>query len=74
MFKTRSVMAEMAGEIDQEGPASTLQDNEAYFRSHSQCIGYKTLAFFIYYQSMWHILRIVTMGVKTMCSEEIGFF
>ena len=52
--------------MDRIGPENPLQSDEAYFDgSHLWCIGYKTLALFVYHPAMWHILRIATMEMKS---------
>ena len=40
-------MAQLAIDMDQNGPEHPLQGEEAYFDGcHSRCVGYKTLALF----------------------------
>ena len=61
--------------MDQDGPDHALQGEEAYFDGcHSRCVGYKTLALFVYHPSMWHKLRLATMGVKNESTHEIIVF
>ena len=68
-------MAQIASDMDEEGPENPLQSEEANFDgAHSQCIGYKTLALFIYPPAMQCILRIATMEVKSEPTWEISFF
>ena len=58
-------MAQLAIDMDQDGPEHSLQGEEAYFDScHSLCVGIKTLALFLYLPHMWPILRLATMEVK----------
>ena len=57
-------MAQLAIDMDQDSPELPLQGEEAYFDGcHSRCVGYKTLAIFVYHTVMWHILRLTTMEV-----------
>ena len=59
-------MAQIAVDMDWEGPENPLQSEGAYFDgTHLQCIGYKTLALFVYHLAMWHILKISTIEVKS---------
>ena len=47
----------------------------AYFDGcHSRCMGYKTLALFVYHTAMHHILRLATMEVKSESTQEISLF
>ena len=41
---------------------------------NSQCVGYKTLALFVYHPAMQHILRLATMEVKNESTHEITVF
>ena len=46
-------MAQLAIDMEQNGPEDPLQGEETYFDGcHSWCVGYKTLALFIYYPAM----------------------
>ena len=68
-------MAEIAVDVDQEGPENPVQSEKAYIDGcHSWCIGYKTLSLFVYHPAMWHILRIATMEVKCESTWKISFF
>ena len=61
--------------MDQDGLEHPLQGEEAYFDGcHSQCVGYKTLALFIYLPAMQHILRLATMEVKNEATCKIIVF
>ena len=63
-FKSSVPMAQLANDMDQNGPEHPLQGEEAYFDScHSRCTGYKTLALFVYHMAMHRILRLATMEV-----------
>ena len=58
-------MAQLAINMDHDGLELPLQGEEAYFDGcHSKCVGFKTLALFVYHPAMWHILRLATMEVK----------
>ena len=64
-FKSSYTMTQIAVDMDQEGPENALQGEEAYFvGSHLRNIGYKTLALFVYYPAMRHILGMATMEMK----------
>ena len=67
--------AQLGIDMDQDGTEHPLQGKEAYFYGcHSQCVGYKTLALFVYHPAMWHILRLATMEVKIKSTHEIIVF
>ena len=52
-----------------------LQGEEAYFDGcHSQCVGYKILALFVYHPARWHVLRLAIMKVKCKSTHEITVF
>ena len=58
-------MAGLAVNVDQGGPENPLQGEETYFDgSHLQCMDYETLALFVYYPTMWHILKLATVEFK----------
>ena len=68
-------MAQLAIDMDQDGPEHPLQGEEAYFGGcHSRCAGYKTLALFVYHTAMHHILRLATMEAKSESTPEISIF
>ena len=65
VFKSSTTMAQPAIDMDQNVPEHPLQCEEAYFdRSHSWCVGYKTLALFVYHPAMQQVLRLAIMEVK----------
>ena len=75
MFKSSHTMAQLAVDMDQEGPENSLQGEEAYSSGlHLHCIGYKTLALFVYHPTMQCIFRLATMEVKSEATHEISFF
>ena len=75
VFKSSVPMAQMATDMDQDGPEHPLQGEEAYFNGcHSRCAGYKTLALFVYHTAMHHILRLAMMEVKSESTQEISIF
>ena len=62
IFKSSAPMAQLAIDMDQNGPEHPLQGKETYFDGcHSRCAGYKTLALFIYHMAMHCILRLAAM-------------
>ena len=62
-------------EIDHKGPDSPFQGIEAYFDgSHSQCIGYTTLALFVFHFAMHYICTTITIDVKCKSTQEIAFY
>ena len=68
-------MAQIAVEIDQEGPKNPLQGEEAYFDgAHSCRVCYKLLVLLVYHPAMWQILRIAMMEENTESTQEISFF
>ena len=68
-------MAQLAIDMDQNGPEHPLQGEEAYFNGcHSRCVGYKTLALFVYRMVMHHILRLAMMEVKSKSTHEKSIF
>ena len=75
IFITSAPMAQLAIDMDQDGPEHPLKDEEAYFDGcHSWCVGYKTLALFVYHPAMQHILKLATMEVKNESKHEITVF
>ena len=73
-FKTSWAIAELAVEIDQEGPDSLFQGEEAHFDvSPSWHIGYKTFALFVFHPAMQHNLRTATMDMKSKLPKETAF-
>ena len=72
VFKSSAPMAQLAIDMDQDSPEQLLQGEEAYFDTcHSQCVGYKILALFIYHTAMQCVLRLATMEVKSESTCEI---
>ena len=68
-------MAQLAIDMDQNGPEHPLQTEDAYFDDcHSRCTGYKTLALFVYHTAVSRILRLATMEVKSKSTKEISLF
>ena len=64
-------MAQLAIEMDQNGPEHPLQAEDTYFDGyHSRCTGYKTLALFVYHMAMHRILRLATMEVKSESTKR----
>ena len=75
IFKSSATMAQLAFDMDQDGPDHPLQGKEVYFDGcHSRCVGYKTTALFVYHTMMHCILRLVTMEVKNESTHEITIF
>ena len=75
IFKSSYPMAQVAIDIDQNGPEHPLQYEEAYFDGcHLQCVGCKTFALFVYHPAMQHILRSATTDVKNESTLEISLF
>ena len=75
VFKSSVPMAQLAIDMDQDGPQHPLQGEEAYCNGcHSRCVGYKTLALFVYHTVMCHILRLAMMEVKSESTHEISIF
>ena len=72
IFKSSAPMAQLVIDIDQDSLEHPLQGEEAYFDGcHSRCVGYKTLALFVYHTAMHCILRLATMEVKSESTHEI---
>ena len=75
IFKSSMPMAQLAIDMDQNGPEHPLQAKDAYFNGcHSRCAGCKTLALFVYHTTMHCILRLVMMEVKSESTQEISLF
>ena len=67
-------MAQLAINMDQNGPEHPLQAKDAYFDGcHSRCAGYKTLALFVYHMAMCCILRLAMMEVKSESTQDNSF-
>ena len=68
-------MAQLAIDMDKNGPEHPLQSKDAYFDGcHSRCTGYKTLALFVYHTAMCHMLRLAMMEGKSESTQEISLF
>ena len=68
-------MAQLAIDMDQNGPDHPLKSKDAYFNGyHSRCTGYKTLALFVYHMAMRCILSLAMMEVKSESTQEISLF
>ena len=75
VFKRSVPMAQLAIDMDQDGLEYPLQGEEAYFDGcHSRCVGYKTLALFVYHTAMCHILRLAMLKAKSESTHEISIF
>ena len=75
IFKSSAPMAQLAIEMDQDGLEHPLQGDKAYFDGcHSQCVGHKNLALFVYHPAMQCILILGTMEVKNKSTHEITVF
>ena len=75
IFKSSVPMAQLAIDMDQNGPEHPLQAEDPYFDGcHSRYTGYKTLALFVYHTAMCYILRLVMMEVKSESTQEISLF
>ena len=73
IFKSSAPMAQLPIYMDQNGLEHPLQCEDVCFDgSYSRCAGYKTLALFVYHTAMHHILRLVTMEVKSESTGEIS--
>ena len=75
VFKSSAPMAQLAIDMDQNGPEHPLQTKDTYFDGcHSRCTGYKTLALFVYHTAMCRILRLATMEVKASRQKKCLFW
>ena len=75
VFKSSAPMAQLAIDRDQDSPEHMSQGDKAYFDGcHSRCVGYKTLALFVYHTAMHCILRLATMEVISESTHEITIF
>ena len=75
VFKSSVPMAQLAIDMDHNGPEHPLQAEDTYFNGcHSRCTGYKTLALFVYHTAMHRILRLATIEVKSKLTKEISLF
>ena len=63
IFKSSAPVAQLAIDMDQDSPEHPLQGEEAYFDGcHSRCVGYKTLALFVYHTAMHGTLKTCYHG------------
>ena len=75
VFESSTPMAQLAFDMDQNGPEHPYQAEDAYFNGcHSRCTAYKTLALFVYHMAMHRILRLAMMEVKSESTQEISLF
>ena len=75
ILKSNAPMAQFAIDMDQDSLEHPWKGEEAYFDGcYSWCVGYKTLASFVYHLAMRCILRLATMELKNESMCEITLF
>ena len=75
VFKSSVPVAQLAIDMDRNGPGYPLHGEEAYFNGcHFRYADYKSLALFVYHTAMHCILRLAMMEVKSESTHEISIF
>lgn len=76
VFKSSREMGNLALQMDQcNTNSSPLMEEEAYFDgAHKRCMGFKTLALFVYHPAMRKILKLATMEVRAENTRHISLF
>ena len=72
VFKSSRKMIELAIKMDIDGDENIMQTENAYFNAtHCRVHGFKSFRLWVYYPSMWHILRLAPMEIRSENSKDI---
>ncbi len=72
VFQTHTSMAQLGLQMEE---GNLLEDKCVYLdTSHSQCYGFKSLAFWVYHPSMQKMLHLALMQVCSESTGEISLF
>ncbi len=75
VFKSSSVMAKIALQMDIDGPANLLQLENAYFDAcHSRVQGFKLLGLWVFHPALKKIMQLATMEIKSESMSNIMKF
>ena len=75
VFKSSRKMIELAIKMDIDGDENIMQTDNAYFdATHSRVHGFKSFGLWVYHPSMWHILRLASMEIRSENSKDIAQF
>ena len=75
VFKGSRKMAQIAIDMDQDGPDNILQMENAYFdAAHTRVYGFKTLGLFMIHPAMKQVLRLASMDLRSENAQDIGIF
>ena len=68
-------MAELAVQMDVNGPENILQVENAYFdATHIHVHGFKSLGLWLYHPTMRKTIRMASMNIRTENSKDIALF
>ena len=68
-------MIELPIKMDINGDENIMQTENAYFdATHSRVHGFKNFGLWVYHPSMWCILRLVSMEIRSENSKDIAQF
>ena len=75
VFKTSPVMAQIAIDMDIDGPQNILQKENAYFdTTFCRVYGFSSFGLWFYHPSMCKILCLASMDMRTENSNDIAIF
>ena len=75
IFKSSKVMAELAIQMDVEGPENILQEENAYFdATHTRVHGFKSLGLWLFHTTMRKVISLASMDLRTENSKDIALF
>ena len=75
ILKSSNVMAELAIQMDVEGPENILQEENAYFdATHTRVHGFKSLGLWLFHPTMRKVIRLASMDLRTENSKDIALF
>ena len=75
VFKGSRKMAQIAIDMDQDGPDNILQMENAYFdAAHTRVYGFKTLGLFMIHPVMKQVLCLASMDLRSENAQDIGIF
>ena len=75
VMKSSSKILKVALMMDQDAEDNPLQKEDAYFDGcHSRCTGFISLGLWVQHPSMWRVLRLASMEVRSEATEDIAIF
>ena len=74
VFKSSRIMAELAIQMDVEGPDNILQENVYFDTTHRRVHGFKSLRLWLFYPTMRKVIRLASMDIRTENTKDIALF